>query len=193
MPASPNEVTQLLAAWRGGDEAAADKLMPLVYDELRRRAGHYIRAQPVGHTLQATALIHEAFLKLVGQPERPWQDRTHFVAVAAQAMRQVLVDYARSKNSEKRAGQHHRVSFDEGIVVTDDRAGELVRLDDALHQLAKIDPRKSRVVVLRYFGGLSNEEVAGVLNISAVTVIRDWRMARTWLRRELTAEKTHDS
>lgn len=186
MSPSQSEVTQLLVAWSNGDRAALDKLMPLVYDELRRSAKHYMSGQRAGHTLQTTALIHEAFLKLVGQPEKRWQNRGHFLGVAAQAMRHILVDYARSQQCTKRGGAVQLVSLEEGGVVQVERAAELVALDEALNRLAEIDPRKGRVVEMRYFGGLSVEETAQVLGISPDTVMRDWRLAKTWLRRELS-------
>jgi RNA polymerase sigma factor (TIGR02999 family) len=186
MPLSQSEVTQLLVSWSNGDQAALDKLMPLVYDELRRTARHYMSGQPPGHTLQTTALIHEAFLKLVGHPEKHWQNRAHFLGVAAQAMRHILVDYARSQQCAKRGGAVQLVSLEEGGVVPIERAAELVALDEALRRLAEIDPRKGRVVEMRYFGGLSVEETAEVLGISLDTVMRDWRLAKTWLRRELS-------
>ena len=189
MPPLQSEVTQLLVAWSNGDQASLDKLMPLVYDELRRTARHYMSGQLPGHTLQTTALIHEAFLKLVGQREKHWQNRAHFLGVAAQAMRHILVDYARSQHCAKRGGAVQLVSLEEGGVVQVERAAELVALDEALSRLAEIDPRKGRVVEMRYFGGLSVEETAEVLGISPDTVMRDWRLAKTWLRRELSTAR----
>jgi RNA polymerase sigma factor (TIGR02999 family) len=186
MTSSPNEVTELLVAWSNGEQAALDRLMPLVYDELRRIARRYMSHQPPGHTLQTTALIHEAFLKLVSQPEKHWQNRAHFLGVAAQAMRHILVDYARSRQCAKRGGAVQVVSLDEAAVISEDRAVEVVALDDALRRLAEVDPRKSRIVEMRYFGGLSVEETAEVLNVSPDTVMRDWRLAKSWLRRELS-------
>jgi RNA polymerase sigma-70 factor (ECF subfamily) len=190
---SADEVTQLLVRWSNGDRDARDKLIPLVYDELRRRAKSYMSGQPPGHTLQTTALIHEAFLKIASQPDKRWQDRTHFLAVAATAMRQILVDYARSRHCAKRGDVARAVSLDEGAVVSVERATEFVALDDALSALAQMDLRKSRVVELRYFGGLNAEEIADVLNISAATVMRDWHMAKIWLRRELDRRHSHDA
>jgi len=192
MPSARSEVTQLLVAWGNGDEAALDRLMPLVYEELRRRARHYMSGQPAGHTLQPTALIHEAFLKLVGSPERHWQNRTHFLAVAAQAMRQVLVDYARAVHCAKRRGGLDRIDLDDAAIVSPERAGEFVALDDALSTLAQMDARKARVIELRYFGGLNVEEVAELLDTSPATVMRDWQFAKSWLRRELTRRERHD-
>lgn len=180
-------VTQLLEAWSQGDETALDKVMPLVYDELHRMARRFMSRQKPGHTLQATALINEAFIKLVGQEEKHWQNRAHFFAVAAQAMRHILVDYARSQQSNKRGGNEQRIEFDEALSVSNDRASEIVALDDALVELARVDPRKCRVVELRYFGGLSVEETAKILDISTITVMRDWSMAKAWLYRELTS------
>lgn len=186
MPPSPHQVTELLVAWGNGEQAALDKLMPLIYDELRRIARSHMNRQPPGHTLQTTALINEAFLKLLGQHDKHWQNRAHFLGVAAQAMRHILVDYARSRHCAKRGGSLQVVPCDEAAVVSTERAAEVVALDDALRRLADIDPRKSRVVEMRYFGGLSVEETAEVLKVSPDTVMRDWRLAKTWLRRELS-------
>jgi RNA polymerase sigma factor (TIGR02999 family) len=182
----PNEVTQLLHEWNQGDEAAPEKLMPLVYAELRRMAHRYMAGQNRGHTLQTTALIHEAYLRLVNQSEKQWQNHSHFFAVAARAMRHILVDYARSKQAEKHGGGAQELSLDEALTVSQERAAEVVALDDALEELAKIDQRKSQIVELRFFGGLSVEETAEVLKISAITVMRDWSMAKAWLHRELS-------
>jgi RNA polymerase sigma factor (TIGR02999 family) len=193
MVPSQSEVTQLLAAWSNGDQAALHKLMPLVYDELRRKAKHYMKGQPPGHTLQTTALINEAFLKLVGHQEKHWRNRTHFLAVAAQAMRHILVDYARSQQCAKRGGSMQRVPWEEGAVGSFERCAELVAFDDALNRLAEFDPRKSRVVVLRYYGGLSVDETAKVLKVSPDTVMRDWRLARTWIRRKLSTGESDDT
>ena len=189
---APHEVTQLLLAWSKGDQAARDQLMPLVYEELRRMAKRYMDRQKPDHTLQTTALIHEAYLRLVDQKEARWQNRAHFFAVAAQAMRQILVDYARTRHAAKRGGEASAVSLDEAAVVSRQRAGELVALDDALQSLAAFDRRKSQVVELRYFGGLSVEETAKVLKVSSETVLRDWRLAKTWLLRELSNVVTSD-
>jgi len=187
------DITQLLTAWRNGDRTALDRLMPLVYDELRRRAGQYMSGQRPGHTLRTTDLAHEAFLKLVQSPEKHWQNRAHFLAVAAQAMRHILVDYARSRQCAKRGSAVPLVPLDECALVSAERAAELVALDDALKRLAKLDPRKSLVVEMRYFGGLSIDDTAQVLNVSPETVGRDWRMARTWLRRELNVVDSRDA
>jgi RNA polymerase sigma factor (TIGR02999 family) len=188
MTTSPHQISQLLARYSNGDQAALDQLMPLVYEQLHKMAKRYMRAQPIGHTLQTTALIHEAYLKLVGHEKR-WQNRAHFFGVAAQAMRHILVDYARARHAAKREGEAREVSFDEAAVVTAERAAEVVALDDALDGLAELAPRQSRVVELRYFGGLSVEETAEVLKISPETVKRDWRMAKVWLLRELQRGK----
>jgi RNA polymerase sigma factor (TIGR02999 family) len=186
MPHVSHEVTQLLNQWSNGDQAALDKLMPLVYGELRLMARRYMARQNPGHTLQTTALINEAYLKLVGQEEKHWQNRAHFFGVAAQAMRHILVDYARARQYAKRGGGEQAVSLDEALTVSHERAAELVALDDALQELAKVDPRKCQVVELRFFGGLSVEETAEALKISEVTVMRDWSLAKAWLRRELS-------
>jgi RNA polymerase sigma-70 factor (ECF subfamily) len=186
MTTTPQEVSQLLRAWSDGDQAALDKLMPLVYEELRRMAKRHMDRQGPGHTLQTTALIHEAYLRLVDQKETRWQNRAHFFAVAATAMRHILVDYARTRQAAKRGGEAVVVSLDEAAVASDERAAEMAALDDALEGLAAFDRRKCRVVELRYFGGLSVEETAEVLKVSRETVARDWRLARTWLLRELS-------
>ena len=192
MTPTPNQVTQLLRDWRAGDQAAFERLLPLVYDELRRLAGHYLRGERQGHTLQSAALVHEAYLQLLGQ-EIDWQNRAHFLGVAAQAMRRVLVDYARSRNYQKRGGQVAHVEIEAAATVALAQAGELVALDDALQGLEKLDPRKSRVVELRYFGGLSVEETAEVLGISVPTVVRDWNTAKAWLRREMSRGASDDA
>ena len=183
---SPNEITQLLNNWSNGDELALEQLMPLVYEELRKMAKQYMQSQRIGHTLQATALIHEDYVKLAGQDEQSWKNRAHFFGVAAQAMRHILVDYVRHRGYQKRGGNAQRVELDEAMIVSSERAAGLVELDEALTKLAKLDERKSRVVELKYFGGLSNEEMAEVLNVTTKTIIRDWQFARTWLLRELS-------
>lgn len=180
------DVTQLLDAWSDGDGEASDELMPLVYEELHRMAKRYMHSQPSGQTLQTTALIHEAYLKLAEGREKRFANREHFFAVAARAMRHILVDHARARHAGKRGGDAHKISLDDAIIVTGERLDEVIALDDALLQLEKEDPRKSRVVELRYFGGLSIEETAGVLQISPETVQRDWKFARSWLLRELS-------
>ncbi|MGE0886590.1 MAG: sigma-70 family RNA polymerase sigma factor [Blastocatellales bacterium] len=193
MSATSHEVTQLLMDWSNGDQAALDQLMPLVYGELRQIARRYMARQNPGHTLQTTALINEAYLKLVNQQDKHFQNRAHFFGVAAQAMRHILVDYARSKQYGKRGGGVPVVALDEAMTVSEERAAELVALDDALKQLAKVDERKCRVVELRYFGGLSVTETAQVLNVSEITIIRDWNMAKSWLHRELSNRDNDES
>lgn len=180
------DVTKLLEDWSGGDREALEQLMPLVYDELRRMAKRYMNSQPSGHTLQTTALIHEAYLKLADNKEKQFANRAHFFAVAANAMRHILVDHARSRQSEKRGGGVQKISLEEAAIVSNERFAEVIALDDALKNLEKEDERKSRVVELRYFGGLSVAETAEVLKISPETVLRDWRFAKTWLLRELS-------
>lgn len=182
---SPHEVTKLLVAWSTGDEAALERLMPLVYDELRRLARQYMRGEHPGHTLQTTALVNEAYLRLVNWREVQWQNRAHFFAVSAQIMRRILVDFAREKLYLKRGGGTLRVSLSEASYLPQGRDADLVELDDALTALAAVDSRKSRVVEMRFFGGLSNHEVAEVLKVSEETVMRDWRLAKVWLLREL--------
>jgi len=183
---SPGEVTQWLIAWSQGDRAALDKLMPLVYDELHRLAHRYMSRERPGHTLQTTALVNEVYLRLVDQKSVNWQNRAHFFAIAAQVMRQVLVDYARRRRYRKRGGQAVKVSLDEAAIVSQEHGVDLVALDEALTSLAAIDPRKSQIVELRFFGGLSVEETAEVLKVSPRTVMREWSLARAWLYRELS-------
>lgn len=186
METTSPQVSDLLRRWSEGDGAALDRLMPLVYQELRRMARRYMGQQPAGHTLQTTALIHEAYLRLVGQEEKHWESRAHFFGVAAQAMRHILVDYARARGAAKRGGERRAVSLEEATVVSDERAAEVVALDDALAELARLSPRQSRVVELRYFGGLSVTETAEVLKVSPDTVTRDWNQAKAWLYRALS-------
>ena len=188
MSASSQNITRLLLDWRNGDQMALDRLMPLVYEELRRMANHYMRNERRGHTLQTSALVNEAYLRLVDQENIEWQNRAHFFGVAAQAMRRILVDHARSRNYQKRGGGAQQVSLDEAMTLAGDRAAELIALDDALRELARMDERKSRVVELRYFGGLSLEETAEALGVSVPTVTRDWNTAKAWLMREMTKE-----
>ncbi len=192
MTPGPQEVSQLLRAWGEGDQDAFDKLMPLVYEELRRMARRYMDRQGPGHTLQTTALINEAYLRLVDQQQRQWQGRAHFFAVAARAMRHILVDHARARQAVKRGGEAITISLDEMAEVSDERGAEMVALDDALQGLAAVDRRKCQVVELRYFGGLTVEETAAVLKVSPETVARDWRLARTWLLRELSKTATNE-
>lgn len=183
-----HDVTRLLHDWSEGDEGAAERLMPLVYDELRRLARDYLRRERPDHTLQPTALVNEAYLKLVDQSRVNWQNRHHFYGIAAQMMRRVLVDHARAHAAEKRGGARRKVSLDEANVPTGERAAELVALDEALQKLAAVFPRKGRVVELRFFGGLSVEESAAVLGVSDKTVMREWESAKLWLYRELDSE-----
>jgi RNA polymerase sigma factor (TIGR02999 family) len=185
---SNQDVTQLLLAWRSGDEAALDKLVPLVYEELRRLARLYMRRERAGHTLQTTALVNEAYLRLVDSSKVQWQNRAHFFAVSAQLMRRILVDFARSRNYQKRGGDLRQASFAEALALSGEEDPDIVALDDALKSLADLDPRKSQVVELRYFGGLSVEETAEALNVSPETVKRDWRMAKAWLLTQLEPE-----
>jgi RNA polymerase sigma factor (TIGR02999 family) len=184
----PQEVTQLLVDWGNGNQAALDRLMPVVYTEVRQLAHWYMRRERPGHTMQTTALIHEAYLRLVDQNQVRWQHQAHFFGIAARLMRQILIEHARSRTRAKRGGGVGTISLDEAAIVSQARATELLALDDALERLATIDPRKSQVVELRFFGGLSVEEAAQVLNIAPNTVLRDWRMAKAWLRREISHE-----
>jgi len=186
-PSAAGDVTGLLLAWRGGDQEALDRLVPLVYAELRRLAHAYMRGERPGHSLQTTALIHEAYVRLVDAPQMRWQNRAHFFAVSAQVMRRVLVDVARAERSLKRGGDCVHVAFEEALTLTQARHPDLVALDDALTELAAMDPRKSRVVELRFFGGLTAEETAAVLNLAPDTVLRDWQLAKVWLLQRLEA------
>jgi RNA polymerase sigma factor (TIGR02999 family) len=186
-PAS--DITQLLHAWGGGDESALHKLMPLVYDELRQAARRYMARQRPDHTLQATALVNELYLRLVNIREVSWQDRTHLFAVCAKLMRRILVDFARSRHYQKRGGGAHRVSLDEALTVSRDAPGDLLAVDQALTALAAVDPRKSQVVELRFFGGLSSKETSEMLKVSEATIERDWRLAKLWMLRKLRGEK----
>jgi RNA polymerase sigma factor (TIGR02999 family) len=183
--APPQEVTQLLQTWSKGERSALEKLTPLVYRELHRLAHRYMGLENPGHTLQTTALVNEAYLRLVDS-NATWQNRAHFFAISAQLMRQILVDFARRHHQLKRGGQVNRVSLDEALVSAKVADADLVSLDDALKALAGVDPRKSQVVELRFFGGLSVEETAEVLKVSTDTVLRDWRLAKLWLLREMS-------
>lgn len=183
--ASPQQVTQLLIDWRNGDRDALDQLMPLVYDELRRIAKRSRRAHPSGNTLQTTDLINEAYLKLAGKSGIDWQDRVHFFAVAARVMRYLLIDNARAKQSAKRGGGAAQISLNEVALISPERSREILALDEALERLAAMDERKSRIIEMRYFAGMNIEEVAEVLNVSEVTVKREWTRAKAWLYREL--------
>jgi RNA polymerase sigma factor (TIGR02999 family) len=181
-----SETTQLLRAWADGDPAALDRLTPRVYQELRRIAGHFMQNERPGHTLQTTALVHEAYLRLIDVTNVDWQHRAHFFAVSATMMRRILLDRARKRGAGKRGGKLPRVNLDEIPDVGSARARELIALDDALNALAEVDPRKARVIELRFFGGLGVEETAEVLKVSPDTVMRDWRLARAWLLVELS-------
>jgi RNA polymerase sigma factor (TIGR02999 family) len=186
MTGQSDELTQLLNSWSNGDDQALDKLIPLVYAELRKLARRHMGRENPDHTLQTSALINEAYLKLIDQQSVQWQNRAHFFAVAAQVMRHILIDHARAQRFAKRGAGAAKVSLDETAVLTDERASELVALDDALTTLASLDSRKSRIVELRFFGGLSIEETAEIMKISPVTVTREWRAARAWLRQEMS-------
>lgn len=188
---SANEITQLLIAWSNGEANALEQLMPLVYAELRRLAHRYMNRERVGHTLQTTALVHEAFLRFINYPQGQWQNRTHFFAIAAQMMRRILVDYARTNLRTKRGGAATRVDLEEVDVMARQEAFDVdvIVLDAALEKLAAIDPRRARVVELRFFGGLNVEETAEVLGVAPDTIVRDWRVAKAWLFRYLNDEQ----
>ena len=188
--AATDDVTGLLLAWAQGDERALQKLIPAVYQELRRLARHYMRRERAGHTLQATALVHEVYEKLIETPRVRWQDRAHFLAVCAQLMRRVLVDHARSRRYIKRGGGIELVGLDEALTVSCDRRKDLMAIDEALITLAGVDHRKAQVVELRFFGGLTFEEAAEVLKVSPDTVKRDWKVAKVWLLRELSGGRS---
>lgn len=187
------QITRLLAGWGRGDPAALEELIPLVYDELHRIAHRYMRRERPGHTLQTSALINEAYLRLIDQHEARWQNRAHFFAIASKLMRRILVDQVRKKGYAKRGGNPLQVSLDEGLAVSGGRDMDLVALDDALKDLEALDERKSRIVDMRFFGGLSLEEIAGALEISIPTVEREWRAARAWLHRAMTSGHDHES
>ena len=191
MTPNPNEVTQLLVAWSNGDSSARDALMPLVHDELRRLAHRYMDRERGNHTLQTSALVNEAYLRLIDQKNVHWQNRAHFFGIAARMMRRILVDYARKRGFAKRGGNLQPVPLDEAMIVSPERAAEVVALDDALNYLAELDQRKSQIIELRFFGGLSIDETAEVLGVSSGTVMRDWTFAKAWLRREIT-KQNHD-
>lgn len=191
MPVSGSDVTLLLARVREGNPEAAEQLVPLIYHELHRIAAAYMRRERSGHTLQATGLVHEAYMRLVGPQEVQWQNRAHFFATAARTMRQVLVDYSRRRRAGKRGGSDARkVDFDDQLCITPDHLEEVLALDEILERLAQIDPRQSRLVELRFFGGLNVEETAEVMGVSPKTIKREWRSAKAWLHRELASEKT---
>lgn len=182
----PHEVNQLLVDWSNGDQAALDKLIPLVYDELRRMAHHYMARESPDHTLQTSALVNDTYLRLIDQKRTHWQNRAQFFGIAAQLMRRILVDHARSHAYAKRGGGATQVALDEGAVLSPQRADDVMALDEALNQLATIDKRKCQIVELRYFGGFTVEETATLLEVSGVTVMRDWSLAKAWLRREIS-------
>jgi RNA polymerase sigma factor (TIGR02999 family) len=188
MGPSGSEITQLLRAWNGGDDSALAKLMPMVYAELHRMARRYMAHESPDHTLQTSALVNEAYLRLVDAANANWQNRVHFFAVSAQAMRRILVDWARSRGALKRGGDARPLRLDDALAVTVEQPVDLVALDDALKTLAALDPRKSQVVELHFFGGLNLEETAEVLKVSSDTVLRDWKLAKSWLRCELSGE-----
>jgi RNA polymerase sigma-70 factor (ECF subfamily) len=185
MPGS-HEVTQLLLAWNAGDKQALDRLVPLVYDELHRLAQNYLRRERADQNLQTTALIHEAYVRLIDANRVQWQNRAHFFGVAARLMRQILVTFARERGAQKRGGGAQRVSLDEAMMIDVGRGEDLVALNEALDALAQFDARKAQVVEMRFFGGLTEEEIAEALDVSQETVSRDWRLARSWLRRKLS-------
>ncbi len=182
---SSHTVTQLLRAWRQGDAAALDQLVPVVYQKLRRLARHHMAGQRPGHTLQATALVNEAYMRLIDCEQVNWKDRAHFFAISARMMRRVLVEFARARQYQKRGAGARKTSLDEGVIASPQRGQDLVALDDALQALAAEYPRQAQVVELRFFGGLNVEETAEVLHVSAITVMRDWQLAKVWLAREL--------
>jgi len=187
MEENSQQITQLLNQWSNGEAKVLDDLMPLVYVELRRQAAGYLRRERSNHTLQPTALINEAYLKLIDQRDVKWQNRAHFFAIAAQAMRRILVDHARERKREKRGGAAENLPIDEALtIVSEEKAVDLVALDEALNKLVTFDERQAKVVELRYFSGLSIDETAAVLNVSNVTIRRDWNMAKAWLHQEIT-------
>ena len=188
-PVPPShQVTRLLVDWRNGDQGAFEQLIPLVHDELRRVARRHMAQERAGHTLQATALVNEAYVRLIDVRQVNWQDRAHFFAMSSRLMRRVLVDFARSKGYQKRGGGAQKVSLDEALIVSSEPGADLVALDDALDALAAFDARKAQVVEMRFFGGLSVEETAEALKVSVDTVMRDWKLAKAWLLRELSGE-----
>ena len=187
-PSTHQEITQLLGDWSGGNEGALEKLIPLVQPELHRLAHYYMSRERAGHTLQTTALLNEAYLQLTDKTQPQWQNRTHFMAVAAQLMRRIMVDHARARHALKRGAGAIRVTLDETALVTEERAEELLALDEALEKLAEFDRRRCEIVEMRYFGGLTIEEIAEVLKVHPNTVMRDWKAAKAWLYAELTTE-----
>jgi RNA polymerase sigma-70 factor, ECF subfamily len=190
IPSSNHEVTQLLKAWAAGDTQALERLTPLVFGELRKMARRYMAGERSGHTLQTTALVNELYLRLVDCRSVNWQDRAHFFAISAQLMRRILVDFSRSRGNQKRGGNAPHIPLDEGMSLSNAADPSLVALDDALTALAAVDERKSKIVELKFFGGLSTEETALVLKVSSKTVVRDWKMAKVWLLREMGEERS---
>jgi RNA polymerase sigma factor (TIGR02999 family) len=188
-PESSHELTELLRGWDGSDQRSLARIVELAYQELRRLARRCLNRERPGHTIQATALVHEAYLRLVDVQQVQWQDRAHFFAIAAKVMRRILVEYARAHGSSKRGGEMRRVNLDDAVTVCAESDPEIVRLDDALEELAKLDSRKARVVEMRYFGGLTSNEAASVLGISPQSVNRDWSLAKAWLLREMTRQE----
>lgn len=188
MESPGNNITELLTAWSGGDARALQALTPLVYNHLHKLAQHYMARERPGHTLQATALVNEAYIRLIDSRRVAWQDRSHFFVLAAQLMRRILVDFARSHLNQKRGGARRRTTLDEGLLISSQPDAELVALDDALLALAAVDPRKAKVVEMRFFGGLDEKEIAQILHVSADTVQRDWKAARAWLYGQLTSQ-----
>ena len=188
MAAVPQEITRLLLEWSNGDDAALDQLIPMVYPELRRIARRYMGRENSQHTLQTSALINEAYLRLIDQQAVEWQDRAHFFAVAAQVMRHILIDHARRHRYAKRGGGAQHIALDDTAIIIQERAAEFIALDSALNGLNEIDPRKSRIVELRFFGGLTVEETAEVMKLSPITIKREWRAARAWLLREISGD-----
>ncbi len=193
MTPSPKSISQLLIEWREGDESALERLIPLVYDELYRLAHHYLRRERPGHTLQTSDLVNEAYLRLIDHEGMRWQNRAHFYAVAAQAIRRILVDHARSRGSAKRGGRARMIGLDEAATLPQRKAADLVALDEALKELAVLDARKSRIVEMRYFGGMTAEETAAALGISTATVSRDWNTAKAWLLRAMSPQSRADN
>ena len=193
MTPTSHEITQLLLAWSDGDKQALDRLVPLVYDELCRLAQNYMRRERAGQTLQTTALIHEAYLRLIDADQVQWRNRAHFFGIAARLMRQILVARARERGCQKRGGGAERVSLDEAMVIDERLDEDLVALDEALGELSQFDARMAQVVEMRFFGGLTEEEIAAALDVSTKTVRRDWRLARSWLRRKLSWERTDEA
>ena len=186
MTPSSSNVTQMLHDWSHGDREVLDKLVPVVYEELRRQAARYLKRERPGHTLQTTALIHEAYIRLIDQKNVHWQNRAHFYAISAKLMRRILVDHARSRQAAKRGGSDIKLPLEEAMIASEGREVDLVALDEALERLAAIDPQQSRVVELKFFSGMSVEETAEVLGVSTRTVKRDWNVAKAWLRREIS-------